>query len=215
MNISFSHNKIPVFVTILLLLAPVSRAAAVDFHVGIGFGPATIEENLGFDDGSLVLIDYDEDVLAATIYGEMKFNRFVRFEFGLLDNSFATMEAESFGGPFWFPGPVEVSYSIGGLKAGAVGTFPIVPGDKVKLLVKGGLIAWGAIVQLEDSWGTVDDNDAGIDPYFGIGAEFDLSRTMSLRLQHERFSVDADSDVFVGGYEYDYQNTTFGVLFRF
>lgn len=215
MNKLFPLNQISVFIMLALLLLPATRANAVDFHLGIGFGPATIEENLGFDDGSLFLIEYDEDVLAATIYGEMKFNRFVRFEFGLQDNSFASMDAESLGGPFWFPGPVEVNYSIGGLKAGMVATFPIVPGDRVKLLLKGGLIAWGTVVRLEDSWGTVDDDDAGIDPYFGIGAEFDISRTISFRLQHERFSVDAESDVFVGGYEFDYQNTTFGVLFRF
>ena len=67
------------------------------------------------------------------------------------------------------------------------------------------MIAWGSVVTLSDTCCDISDDDAGVDPYYGIGLEFDLTRLMALRLQHERFSVDADSDVFVGGYEFDYQ----------
>lgn len=211
-------NRLTLFLPTLLLVITAlfsAQSRAVDLHVGFGIGPATVEENLGFDDGSLFNIDYDEQTYAINVFGEAKFNRFVRLEFGILDGGLATMDAQSVGGTFWVSGPVEVEYGLGGIHAGAVGVIPIAPRDRVKLLLKGGLIAWGSVVQLTDLCCTIDDNDSGMDPYFGAGIEFDLTRLMVLRLQHMRFSVDADSDVFVGGYEFDYSNTTAGLLFRF
>ncbi|MBE9515683.1 MAG: outer membrane beta-barrel protein [Proteobacteria bacterium] len=208
-------SHITSFITALALLMLPLTSQAVDFHVGFGLGSATIEENLGFDDGSLYNIDYDEDTLALTVYGELQFNRLIRMEFGILDGGLATMDADSVGGSFWWPGPVEVEYGLGGIKFGVVASIPLAPRDRVKLLLKTGMIAWGSVVTLSDSWGDIDDNDAGVDPYYGIGLEFDLSRLLALRLQHEKFSVDAHSDVFVGGYEFDYQNTTVGLVFRF
>jgi hypothetical protein len=202
-------------IILMAMMTLPNLAHAVDFHVGFGLGPATTEENLGFDDGSLSNIDYDEDTLAVTVYGEAEFNRFVRLEFGLIDGGLATMDADSSGGTFWWPGPVEVEYGVGGIKVGAVASIPLAPNDQVKLLLKGGMIAWGSVVTLSDTCCDISDNDSGLDPYYGIGLEFDLTRLMALRLQHERFSVDADSDVFVGGYEFDYQNTTAGIVFRF
>lgn len=195
-----------------------ARSHAVDFHVGFGLGPATIEHNNAFDDGTLFNIDTDDDVLAATVYGEMKFNRFVRLEFGLLDGGFATVDAQSTGGfpfTFWYAGPVEVKYSVGAIKVGAVGSFPLAADDSVKLLLKGGMIAWGSVVRLSDFWGDETDNDTGVDGYYGIGLEFDISRLMAIRLQHERFEVVSDSEWFAKDYEFDYANTTMGVLFRF
>ena len=202
---------------IALIALPIS-SHAVDFHVGLGLGPATIEHNNAFDDGSLSNIDTDDDVLAVTVFGEMEFNRFVRLEFGILDGGFATVDADSTGAFFpyyWFAGPVEVKYSVGGIKLGAVGSFPLAPNDSVKLLIKGGMIAWGSVVRLSDFWGDENDNDAGVDPYYGIGLEFDISRLMAIRLQHERFEVESDSDWFAKDYEFDYASTTMGVLFRF
>lgn len=67
----------------------------------------------------------------------------------------------------------------------------------IKLLLNAGMIAWGIVVTLSNSWADVDDNDTGIDPYFGIGIEFDLTRVLALRLQHEKFFVDTDSDIFI------------------
>lgn len=211
------HFSLANALILTIFIALPTSAHAIDFHFGFGLGPAKVEENLGFNDGSLYDIDYDEKTWALTVFGEAEFNRFVRMEFGILDGGLATVDAISDGsGPLWWLGPVEVEYGLGGIKVGAVASIPLAPNDKVKLLLKGGLIGWGSVVTLSTNWlGEDYDNDVGVDPYYGIGLEFDLTRLMALRLQHEAFSVDADSDVFIGGYEFDYTNTTLGLVFRF
>ena len=210
-----SFSIIGMLFTLVLAIAP-EDARAFEFNAGFGLGTAYVTESHSFDDGSLSGINTDDSNLALTAYGELEFSRHLRMEFGILDGGFATVRANSSGsGYFWVPGQVDVEYGIFGIKLGAVGTIPLTPNNKLKLILKGGLVHWASIVTLTDNWGEIKDNDTGIAPYIGIGLEIDVTQFIAVRLQHEQFTVDAHSDYFFYDYDIDYSNVTAGMLFRF
>ena len=204
------------FLTFILAVTP-ETSLAVEFNAGFGLGTAHVTESHDFDDGSLYNIKVDDNNLSTTIYGEMEFSPFMRMELGYLDGEFSTVRANSTGGgSFWYSGPVNVDYGLAGIKLGLVGAIPVTSGNKLKLILKGGLIHWVSVVTLEDYGPNLDDDiDSGIAPYLGIGLEIDVTPLMAVRLQHEQFTVDAFSDYFYYDYKFDYSNFTAGLLFRF
>lgn len=199
-----------------------ATAFAVDFHLGVNAGEAQIDQDRNFDDGNLTNIVVDNETWALSVYGEIKFNRFVRLELGILDGGYATVEAQSGttfvpGVIFYWGGPVEVEYGLAAMKVGGTFSIPLNSADSINLLLKGGLMGWGSVATLTDNCCERNEDDTGIAPYYGLGLEFDLSKHTSVRLQHERFTADVDSEYYWywGGYELEYQNTTAGLLFRF
>lgn len=201
----------------ILLLISSSTFAEIDYHMGLEIGAADIDVSPNaFNDGSLgSTAKTDGNIFSWGVYGEIRFNQFMRMELGLLDGGFGTMDASSTGGSFWWPGQVSAEYGLGGIKLGAVGTMPIGSNDKFRLLAKAGLINWVSIVTLEDDFGSVTEADSGISTYMGFGAEYDMTQLLSIRVQHEVFSASADSDYFANDYDFDYARSTVGVLFRF
>jgi len=216
MDTSCQKASLTLPVLLFLFFLP-TDSFAIDFHLGLGVGPAVIYVNESdFDDGSLGdTASVDSSAVALTLYGEAEFNRFLRLEFGILDGTLATMDGTSDGsGSYWVSGPVSADYGLGGLKVGAVVSVPLGT-DKFKLLFKGGAMLWGSIVTLNDNLSEETETDAGISPYGGVGLEVDLSRLLALRLQFETFNAKADSDYFPDGYDFHYANSTLGVVFRF
>ncbi|MEN8169404.1 MAG: hypothetical protein ABFS08_04195 [Pseudomonadota bacterium] len=202
----------------LLLLMSTAASAEVNYNLGLEVGGAKIDVAASdFNDGSLgATAKTDGATYSAGVYGEMVLNRYFRAELGLIDGGFGTMDATSSGGgTFWWAGPVEAEYGLGGIKLGAVGTLPLGANDKFKLLGKVGFVNWASVVNLGDSWGELTETDTGISAYTGIGAEMDVTGMISIRVQHEMFSASAGSDYFVNGYDFDYARTTAGILFRF
>ncbi len=218
MDLSRNARLLP-FIAVALLFTTTPCAAA-SFNFGFGLGPAQMEVNDdAFNDGSLgnsTVID--EKTLTTTIYGEMAFSPYLRMEFGILDSGMAEMDATTHGsGPYWLSGPVSADYGLAAIKLGAIGVLPL--GERFRLLGKVGLASWFSVVTLNEGWDDwwYDDTevDNGISPYLGIGAEIDISKLIAVRLQHEGFSASADSDYFAAGYDFDYSDTTLGLLFRF
>lgn len=211
-------SKYLTFILLSLFFTPVISHAETSFNLSINYGNAVIDvENDSFNDGSLGnTMKTDPDSNAWGVTGEMSFNRFVRMEFGIIDGDYASMNATSNGlGSYWWFGPVTAEYGLGAIKVGAIGVLPFGSGDQFKLIGKLGLANWFSIVTLDNFYYNDSEVDTGLSPYYGIGAEVDLSDLISLRLQHEEFSASASSDYFPAGYEFDYKNTTLGLLFRF
>ena len=205
----------------VLSLAPV-RSFAVDFHLGINAGEAQIDNDRDFYEGSIYNISVDNETWVLSVYSEIKFNRFIRLELGILDGGLAKVEAQSGttflpGVIFYWGGPVEIEYGLAAAKVGGTFSIPLTHADSVRLLLKGGIAGWASIATLSDRCCDREDTDEGISPYYGVGLEFDLSNKISVRLQHERFTANVESEYYWywDGYELEYQNTTAGLLFRF
>lgn len=206
-------------VFLFLLLASTVAIGETTMNLGIGVGQAVINiDETDFDDGSLDnTTTVDSNAIAMTIYGETVFNRFLRFEFGLVDllnGTQAKMEGTSTGGTFWRSGNVEAEYGLAFLKLGGVFSIPLGT-DKFKLLLKAGVAGWFFGATLTDRTNEELDVAVGASPYGGVGLELDLSKLIALRLQYEAFNAQADSDYFDDGYDIRYANSTFGVVFRF
>ena len=216
MKTVYSNMMSAIALVTMVVVSP-KAMSEVKFHAGFSAGQSNIDvgEN-DFNDGSLGNTQrIDGDVYAWDVYGEVQFNPYIRAELGFLDSGVATMDATSVGGSFWWPGPVSVDYAVGGVKIGAVGTLPVGRSESFKLLAKLGLVNWVSVVELSDSWGSVTETDGGVSLYSGLGAEYDLSRLITLRLQYEVFSVEADSDYFANGYDFDVERAGLGLMFRF
>lgn len=189
---------------------------SINFGFGLGQGEIDIGAS-NFNDGSLVgTLSEDQNTFSWTAYGEMNFNRFLRMEFGIIDTGMASMKGNSNGmGSYWWSGPVSADYGLLGIKLGGVGVIPFGMNDNFKLYAKAGYINWLSFVTLHDSLSEQTETDTGLSPYFGFGTELDLTKLISLRLQHERFKASSSSDYFVSGYDLRYSSTSLGLLFRF
>ncbi|MCK4587983.1 MAG: outer membrane beta-barrel protein [Gammaproteobacteria bacterium] len=210
-----SFSIMGLFLVVVLSVAS-ENTQAYEFNAGFGLGTATLTESYDFDDGSLSNINVDDSNLAIIVYGEMEFSPYLRMEFGIIDGGVNTVGADSDGSGLWVNGPVDIEYGIAGIKVGAVGAIPLTPRNKLKLILKGGLIHWISIVNMSDSvFEYEEDVDTGIAPYVGIGLEIDVTPFIAVRLQHEQFTVDAHSDWFLYDYSFEYSNVTAGMVFRF
>lgn len=213
-----TRKYLSVLSAIVFWMLSVPAYAGTSFNFGFNLGTAKIEaDQNSFNDGSLGYTKTtDPDTYSWSIYGETSFNRYMRMEFGLIDGGFATMEGFSNGfGTYWWYGPVSADYGVAAIKVGLVGVLPLDSNDRFKLLAKVGLAPWATVVTLKDSYSEETEVDSGMSPYYGFGAELDLTDLIALRLQHEAFSVSASSDWLPNGYDFNYSNTTLGLLFRF
>lgn len=217
MHLTYFRTLLSCAAAILISFTTNSHAEA-SFNLGVATGPTEIGVNAeSIDDGSLgnsTIVD--ESTGSLSVFGELKASPYLRMEFGLFTTGNAEMDAYSDGsGYWWWSGPVSADYSLTGLKVGAVGTLPLDAAGRINLLAKLGLTHWVSSVALEDQCCVFYDNDTGISPYAGIGIEFGISQLIALRLQHEAFTAKARSEYFYRDYEFDYEASTLGLIFRF
>lgn len=202
----------------LPLLLASAPALAVNYHVGFGVGPALYDANPNtFDDGSLNNSGrIDTHSFGFTVYGESRFSPYLRVEYGGLDGQGGSFDGTSDGtGTYYASGNVDITYALGGLKVGAVGTLPL--GGKFNLLAKGGLALWIMALTLKDNSviGQEIKTQSGLSPYFGVGAEVELTDLISLRLMLEQLSASANNPFTGKDIDMTYRLSSLGLLFRF
>ena len=89
-------------------------------------------------------------------------------------------------------GNTKTTVEADGFFVAGVGFIPL--GRNASLMAKAGLFKWSADLTIDTSIGSAAEDDSGVDLLFGLGAVFDLSRNIALRVEWERFADVGDED---------------------
>jgi OOP family OmpA-OmpF porin len=176
-------NKIAKIGVALLVLGALMAApqARGQFYLGGSFGKSD------FDDGNAIpdLITsgtVDGKDSGFKIFGGYQFNPNFGVEFAYVDLGKASYSGMFFGDPV-------TGGSVGttGVNVSAVGTIPLHP--SFELFGKIGIFGWEA--KARDTTGGLpfSGEDSGGDVSFGLGASFNFTRNVSLRVEWERFKA--------------------------
>lgn len=76
-------------------------------------------------------------------------------------------------------------------------SFPV--NDSFNLFAKAGLFAWDGSASASGPGGSASLNGDGTDLSLGLGAEYKLNNSVSLKVEYERFDSDDDVDTITGG----------------
>jgi len=114
-------------------------------------------------------------------------------EVGYVDLGETTAAGTSDGaGAYWMAGPIERTAAIDGYDLGFVGRIPT--SETFAVLARVGIFMWDLKSRLDDSGGSLSGTESGDDPFFGAGAELNLSESVALRGEFVRYTVD-DRDI--------------------
>lgn len=165
-----------------------------------GAGPAAAQAYLGFgagwsdyDQGNVIpdLISsgsFDGDATGFKIYGGYRFHPNFAAELAYVDLGKASYRGTFFGTPV-----TGGSLETWGLNVSAVGIVPL--GPAFELFGKIGFFGWES--RARDTTGGIpfsgEADDADVS--FGLGANFNVSRNVSLRVEWERFKAVDDIDL--------------------
>lgn len=187
----------PLFHALALLAAwAVCAPAVAGNYLAVTVGESTAKDwNEGvLDDGSAISNASAEDTdTAFRVAMGFAASESLTFEVAYVDLGETTADGTSDGtGVFWVPGPVHRTAAVDGYDFGVVGRLPT--SETFALLARVGIFMWDVKSSFEDSAGSVPGADSGDDPFFGVGAEFDVSPSVSFRAEFVRYAVD-DLDV--------------------
>ncbi len=180
----------------LLAAWAISAPAAAGNYLAVTVGESTSKDwnDDVLDDGSAISNATVEDTdTAFRIAMGFAASENLTFEVGYVDLGEATADGTSDGtGVFWMPGPVNRTAAVDGYDFGFVGRMPM--SETFALLARAGIFMWDVRSSFEDSGGSLSGSESGDDPFFGAGAEFDVSPSVSFRAEFVRYAVD-DLDV--------------------
>ena len=192
----------------LLAAWAISAPAAAGTYVALSVGQSQVKDwnaDEQLADGSTISNasseDTDNGFRIALGFGD---NENLSFEVGYVDLGQATAEGDSDGtGFFWLAGPVSAKVGVEGLDIGLVGRIPA--SETFGFVARAGVFLWDVEVSATDSSGTFGGTDDGNDLFFGVGAEFHASPSISVRGEFTRYAVD----------ESDIDNLALSVISRF
>lgn len=141
-----------------------------DAYVGAGAGWYGLEDDIEDE-------EFDDDNGAFRLYAGGKFNDYIGLEggyvnFGELDGSDAAADA---------------TFEADGFEIAALGYWPL---GQFSPYVKVGQLFWNADTTIGGADAGDDDNDT----FFGIGGQYDINESFSVRLEADRYQI-ADADV--------------------
>ena len=162
-----------------------ATAAAQDSggYVGIGFGQTTINEFCSEVNSVIVFFSgtptgCDEKDTGFKIFGGYRVNR----NFAIEGSYFNYGEATARGN---FPlGPGTISGEATAFGVAAVGILPVSP--QFSLFGKAGLLLTDIKAKATGAGGSATESDDETGLHFGVGAMFDFTRNLGLRLEWER-----------------------------
>lgn len=182
-------NKLLPACALLLVSAP---AAAAGGYFGLALGQSTLEDwdTSVIDDGSLTSASAEDSDTGFRLIGGYELNPNVSLEFGYTDFGEATAEGNSDGTGFvWVAGPVRAETSADGIDFGALAKLPV--SESFSVHGRLGLLLWDAEGQASDAAGVAfEGTDDGTDLFFGIGAEFQTTSPLAMRLEYTKYSLD-------------------------
>lgn len=155
----------------LLSLVAISAPALsqdIGWYAGVGLGQSQFKNGCG-----VVALACDDKDTTVGIFGGYQYNANLGAELGYIDLGDATAA----GG----------SLSAQGLELAAVGTLPINP--QWGVYGKLGLHRWDA----DGTRPGASFSETGIDPTYGLGVRFNLTRDVALRAQWQRYQDVGDS----------------------
>jgi OOP family OmpA-OmpF porin len=182
--------------TALLAATPAFAADDSGFYVGAGIGEFGLE--LDHSD----LIRFDGSDTAFKVLGGYQLMKYFAFELEYIDAG----EAEDIWRGEYEGYSVKVTNTIGlsGFNASAVGILPL--GEKFSLLGKVGVIYWDADLKEKvyyeefDNTDSFKDSDSGNDFSWGVGAAFDFTDHVGVRVEYQGFEIeDVDTADLISG----------------
>ncbi|MBX2867591.1 MAG: outer membrane beta-barrel protein [Acidiferrobacterales bacterium] len=170
------------FKQVVISLAAISAVAitvptiAEGFYIGAGVSQAFIDER-----------GFDEDDTGSKLFGGYQLNDYLAIEGAYYD--FGDINDGS------------SSTEIDGLSAAIVGKLPV--SNHIALFGKVGGHEWDADVTGAASGQISSDSDS--DAFYGLGVEYNISQSISLRAEVERYEVeDLDVDVATVGLSFNF-----------
>lgn len=175
------HNeRLALGLAALVTLPAAPALAANGGWIGFAVGQSTIDVSAGdIDDGSFVSADDDNSDNSVRLSGGIALGPNVGVEFSWADFGEATIDAVSNGSGWLYPsGPVSVTAGAKGMGLGLAGYIPL--GDRARLAGRAGILMWDVEMEVSLTGGSGSVSEDGNDPYFGVGAEFDLTPALAL-----------------------------------
>jgi len=179
--------------TLALLAAwAVAAPAAAGSYVAVSVGESTAKDWSAdvLDDGSTISNATAEDTdRALRLAIGFAASESLTFEVGYVDLGETTAAGDSDGtGVYWTPGPVERTAAVDGYDFGFVGRIPT--SETFAVLARVGVFMWDLKSRLNDGGGSFPGTVSGDDPFFGVGAELNVSESVAFRGEFVRYTVD-------------------------
>jgi OmpA-OmpF porin, OOP family len=156
-----------------LALGVAGAAQGADFYVGAGLGSSALWE----DEAAISVTDRQD--VGYKLWGGVQFNPFLAVELGWADMGKADISATTAAGT------AKGTLAVEGWFLDLVGTYEVRPGWS--LLGRIGMFNGKAKVSVNGAGSTSDTNT---DFKFGIGVQYDLSKTINVRGEWERGQLD-------------------------
>jgi len=190
MNLRFKSLFTAALVALGFASAP-ALSQQTSWYAGLGLGQAF------HDTDCTGLITCDDKDIAWKIFGGYQFNKYLGVEVGYTDLGKASLgDAVS-----------TATLKVKGFEALAVGTFPI--NEQFEVYGKAGLFRWDLDVS-DPTVGSI--SESGTDLTFGIGAKYNFSKTLGIRLEWQRYN-DIGNDATTGKSDSDFIGV--GIVFKF
>ncbi len=140
----------------------------------------------------------DETDTAWKIFAGYQHNKYLGVELGYVDLGEIDIDATTTAPT---ASTVNVNAEADGFTLSAIGTIPI--GDKFGLFGRVGAFYWDveakAAAVVSGAVATASADDDGTDIFYGVGAKYDFTKNLGVRVEWERFDIDGDDVDLVSG----------------
>ena len=173
-----------------LVTASQSLAQEKGFYLGGSVGQSKIDSDIAFP-GLISSGTVDGKDTGYKVFGGYQFNQYFGLDLAWVDLGKASYSGSFFGAPVT-GGTVKLS----GLNFSVVGTVPLNP--DFALFGKLGVFAWNAKASDTTFGVPFSATDNGADLSVGLGASYNFTKNVSVRLEWERFKAGGGDDATTG-----------------
>lgn len=211
-----SQLAIAVSVGFALIVGATMAVADSGWYAGAGAGKARVTEDMCsgsadfFDVGTSSCSDEDTST-SWKVFGGYQFHPNAAAEFGYVD--LGKSEVSARGTVLGVDSSLGGDWEPKGFTLGIVGNFPV--GNGFELLGKVGFLRWDVDLSARGTGeyaGSGSEDDNGVDLSFGVGAKFNINKSVALRAELDRFK-DVGDDSTTG--QSDINMLSVGVQFGF
>lgn len=190
----------------IYLAAAMASALSLSAPANAGFFDFTLAPFVGASVGkSTIDVDCpagtacDDTDTAWKIYGGLEVNEFISMEVGYVDLGKAT-----------FTGATTGNAEVDGMTIAVVGTYAVAP--SFTLIGRGGMNILNLEINETTAGTPSNDGDTDVAWSLGLGAQYNLNKSVGFRVEYERFFDVGDADT-TG--EADVDLISAGVVFKF
>jgi len=203
-------------VCLILAVTSTAQAAGNNWYAGAGIGSADTDASSSDYDNDLAGLGYttasdvDDTDTGWKLFGGYEFTENWAIEGAYVDLGDVTSDTVVNDGPDdWTPRDFvkaatnEHPYSVDGFTLAGKGTWPI--NDQFSIFGKLGVFVWEADIDVDcrGCGASNSDDESGTDWTGGVGASYDFSNNIGVRIEYERYATDRDDvDLFSGSLLY-------------